>query len=114
MAGMFEVVGELEAAGVIKNGEVVWMQIRPVIEEPSALSLTIFLTVISEENMPGLIFADGLTVDQLPPQSADYACRSCGQEGGWQACVCPPEEQCRHGMSLWLCADPINHYPPDL
>lgn len=20
---------------------------------------------------------------------------------------------CDHGLSLWLCADPINHYPPD-
>lgn len=25
-----------------------------------------------------------------------------------------PEEQCDHGLSLWLCADPINHYPADL
>ena len=23
------------------------------------------------------------------------------------------EEECPHGLSLWLCADPINHYPPD-
>lgn len=22
-------------------------------------------------------------------------------------------EECVHGMSLWLCADPITHYPPD-
>lgn len=20
---------------------------------------------------------------------------------------------CHHGMSLWLCADPVNHYPAD-
>jgi hypothetical protein len=23
------------------------------------------------------------------------------------------DELCHHGLSLWLCADPINHYPPD-
>lgn len=23
------------------------------------------------------------------------------------------EEQCHHGMSAWLCADPINHYGRD-
>lgn len=23
------------------------------------------------------------------------------------------DEICVHGMSLWLCADPINHYPRD-
>jgi hypothetical protein len=22
-------------------------------------------------------------------------------------------EMCDHGLSLWLCADPVNHYPPD-
>ena len=29
----------------------------------------------------------------------------------------PPEpepEQCHHGLSAWLCADPISHYPRDL
>lgn len=24
-----------------------------------------------------------------------------------------PEPECVHGLSLWLCADPVNHYPPD-
>lgn len=24
------------------------------------------------------------------------------------------EEQCVHGLSLWLCADPVSHYPRDL
>jgi hypothetical protein len=23
------------------------------------------------------------------------------------------EEECHHGLSLWLCEDPVNHYPPD-
>lgn len=23
------------------------------------------------------------------------------------------EARCHHGMALWLCDDPINHYPPD-
>lgn len=23
------------------------------------------------------------------------------------------EERCPHGMSLWLCAHPTNHYPTD-
>lgn len=23
------------------------------------------------------------------------------------------DETCDHGLSLWLCADPINHYPAD-
>lgn len=23
------------------------------------------------------------------------------------------EAECPHGLSLWLCADPINHYPAD-
>ena len=22
--------------------------------------------------------------------------------------------QCHHGMSLWLCADPVSHYPRDV
>lgn len=29
----------------------------------------------------------------------------------WIADVCYP--QCPHGLSLSLCVDPINHYPPD-
>lgn len=24
-----------------------------------------------------------------------------------------PERQCEHGLSEWLCEDPINHYPAD-
>jgi hypothetical protein len=23
-------------------------------------------------------------------------------------------EECSHGLSAWLCEDPINHYPPDI
>lgn len=25
----------------------------------------------------------------------------------------PRDEQCEHGLSAWLCTDPINHYPAD-
>lgn len=28
--------------------------------------------------------------------------------------VGPYEEQCEHGLSAWLCTDPISHYPRDL
>lgn len=26
----------------------------------------------------------------------------------------PPVEECVHGLSAWLCADPVGHYPRDL
>lgn len=26
----------------------------------------------------------------------------------------PLDESCIHGLSLWLCADPLNHYPADM
>lgn len=34
-----------------------------------------------------------------------------------ETCACDEmeqePEQCHHGLSAWLCEDPINHYPPD-
>lgn len=48
------------------------------------------------------IIEDGIPVFKLP---ADYpACMN----GALHV-----DELCHHGLSLWLCADPINHYPPD-
>lgn len=63
------------------------------------------MAILNSEYVPFVsagIIENGILVLKLP---ADYAAHYTGALAQY--------EMCEHGLSAWLCADPINHYPRD-